>query len=104
MCIADPVGGRSEADVPRRVDLAYPYEVAVLAYPGLGNIKQRISTTDLTPAWLNGIINTAEWYLAIQRTIPLDALTQTAVVLDMLAETRELVESIPSLLAESEHA
>jgi len=81
------------------------YEIVEMSYPDLGTVEETIAASEITTAWLESVIDRAEKYLAIQRTLPLDELTQTAVVRDLLLEDSEFIETrLPMLLEEAKFA
>jgi hypothetical protein len=93
--VPDLVRGLAEAD---------GYEVAVMRYPDLGAIAERINTADLTDAWLRNAIDRADT-IALQRSLPLDDLVQTAIIRDMLEEDVVLLNSnLRQLVDEAEYA
>lgn len=69
------------------------YQVALMRYPDLETIVSQSDGSDIRAEWLHDAIEGGEKFLAIQRSLPLDSLTQTSVVREMLLEDREFIET-----------
>ncbi len=64
-----------------------------MRYPDLGTIESRIESQDIRAEWLHDAIDGGEKFVAIQRSLPLDTLTQTSVIREMLLDDRDFIDS-----------
>jgi len=69
-------------------------------YPDYHDLFATREASQVDSAWLRSILPRTEVFFSLHRALPLDTLSQTAAVVDMIREDQRYVESIPFLLGE----